>query len=256
MLGTDMGAASSRIRGLNRSFDQPVLMATVLGALFMASASIGALSLILPHPGEYDSSALWSNVAITSVFGLAVLGFRGRLPVWALQLCVLAGTLIVTRAVYYGHDPSGYYTLWYLWIGVYAFYFFGSRWGAVQVGALGAAYAWVLTEVSGPTPVPRWLVTVGSILVAGLLVDALAARLRRESAAAATRAANMEAVSEVARQLATQSDPRAVGWAICSAAVKTADASAAVLWRPTISGDALQASAVAGADTEGKQIPF
>ena len=251
-----MRVASSRIGGVNRSFDQPLIMATVLGFLLMAGASIGALSLILPHPSSYDSSALWSNVAISVAFALAVLGFRRLLPVWALQLCVLAGTIIVTRAVYYGHDPSGYYTFWYLWICVYAFFFFGPRWGAVQVGAVGAAYAWVLTEVSGPTPVPRWLVTVGSILVAGLRVDALATRLRRESAAAATRASNMEAVSVVARQLATQSDSRAVGWAICSAAVRTAGASAAVLWRPTIPGDALQADAAAGADVEGEHLPF
>jgi diguanylate cyclase (GGDEF)-like protein len=256
MLTGDMGTDASPIRGVNRSFDQPAVMAAVLGSLFLAGATIGALSLILPHPSEYDSSALWSNVGVSYVFAFAVLLFRQRLPVWALQLCVLAGTLIVTRAVYYGNDPSGYYTFWYLWIGVYAFFFFGPRWGAVQVGAVGAAYAWVLTEVSGPTPVPRWLVTVGSILVAGLLVDALATRLRRESSAAARRASNLEAVSEVARQLATQSDSRAVGRAICSAAVETAGASAAVLWRPTISGDALQADATAGAKVEGAHLPF
>jgi diguanylate cyclase (GGDEF)-like protein len=254
-----MGTArveASPTRGVNESFDQPVIMATVLGALFMAGATIGGLSLILPHPSEYDSAALWSNVAIAYVAGFALLGLRQRLPVWALQLAVLSGTVVVTRAVYYGHDPSGYYTVWYLWIGVYAFFFFGPRWGAVHVGAVGAAYAWVLTEVSGPTPVARWIVTVGSILVAGLLVDALAARLRRETAAAARRASNLEAVSEVARQLATQSDSRAVGWAICSAAMRTAQASAAVLWRPTRSGDALQVTAVAGADVEGVHISF
>jgi diguanylate cyclase (GGDEF)-like protein len=169
---------------------------------------------------------------------------------------VLAGTVIVTRAVYYGHDPSGYYTFWYLWISVYAFFFFGSRWGAAHVGAVGAAYAWVLTEAGGPTPVARWLVTLVSILVAGLLVDALATRLRRETSAADKRASNLQAVGEVARQLATQSDPRAVGSAICGAAVRTAGASVAVLWRPTVSGDALQAETAAGAAVEGIQLPF
>ena len=256
MLTADMGTDASPIRGVNRSFDQPAVMAAVLGSLYLAGGTIGALSLILPHPSEYDSSALWSNIGISYIFGLAVLLLRQRLPVWALQLCVVGGTVIVTRAVYYGNDPSGYYTFWYLWISVYAFFFFGPRWGAVQVGVVGATYAWVLTEVSGPTPVPRWLVTVGSILVAGMLVDALATRLRRESSAAARRASNLEAVSEVARQLATQSDSRAVGRAICSAAVETAGASAAVLWRPTISGDALQADATAGANVEGAHLLF
>jgi diguanylate cyclase (GGDEF)-like protein len=239
-----------------REFHQPRVMATVLGGLFLAGATIGALSLVLPHPPEFDSPALWSNVVIAYVAGVALLLARRRLPAWAIQLMVLGGTAVVTRAVYYGDDPSGYYTVWYLWIGVYAFFFFGIRWGFAQLAAAGIAYGWLLTVLDGPTPVARWVVTMGSILVAGLLVDALAGRLRRETVASARRAANLEAVGEVARQLATQSDPRAVGWAICSAAVKTAHASAAVLWRPTHAGDALQATAAAGADIEGVSLPF
>ncbi len=231
-------------------------MATVLGWLFMAGGIIGGLSLLLPHPSSFDSPALWSNVVIAFAAGAVLLFVRNRLTGWMLQVIVLAGTVVVTRAVYYGHDPSGYYTIWYLWIGVYAFFFFGRRWGAVQMAFVGVAYGWVLTELSGPTPVARWVVTIGSILVAGMLVDALAGRLRRETVSSERRAANLEAVGEVARQLATQSDPRAVGWAICSAAVRTAHASAAVLWRPNHTGDALQATAVAGADAEGVSLPF
>jgi diguanylate cyclase (GGDEF)-like protein len=231
-------------------------MATVLGALFLAGATIGGLSLLLPHPSSYDAPGLWSNVVLSYVAGVVLLLLRNRLPGWSLPFIVLAGTAVVTRAVYYGHDPSGYYTIWYLWIGVYAFFFFGLRWGLIQMVAVGAAYGWVLTEIEGPTPVARWVVTVGSILVAGLLVDAVAGRLRNEMDASARRAANLEAVGEVARQLATQSDPRVVGWAICSAAVRTAHASAAVLWRPNHTGDALKATAVAGTDAEGASIPF
>jgi diguanylate cyclase (GGDEF)-like protein len=231
-------------------------MATVVGALFLAGATIGALSLVLPHPSEFSTFPLWSTVAIAYVSGAAVLVYRNRLPAWAFPFIVLAGTAVVTRAVYYGHDPSGYYTALYLWIGVYAFFFFGKRGGAVQMLAVGAAYAWVLTQFSDETPVVRWVVTVGSILVAGLLVDALAGLLRREMVGSAMRADNLEAVGEVARQLATQSDSQAVGWAICSAAVRTAQASAAVLWRPTSSGNALEVSATAGVDVEGRTIPF
>jgi diguanylate cyclase (GGDEF)-like protein len=251
---TGEGALSIGVAG--HEFQQPRTMASVLGALFLAGATIGGLSLVLPHPSSFDSPGLWSNVVLAFVAGVALLLLRNRLPAWSLPLFVLAGTAVVTRAVYYGHDPSGFYTIWYLWIGVYSFFFFGRRWGAVQMAAVGLAYGWVLTELSGSTPVARWVVTVGSILVAGLLVDALAGRLRRETEAAARRAANLEAVGEVARQLATQSDPRAVGWAICSAAVETAHASAAVLWRPNHAGDSLQATSVAGTDAEGAAVPF
>jgi diguanylate cyclase (GGDEF)-like protein len=255
--GVQTGAGGPRKIGVaGHEFHQSRTMATVLGGLFLAGAAIGGLSLLLPHPSEYDAPNLWSNVVLAFVAGAAMLGLRNRLPAWSLPIIVLGGTAVVTRAVYYGHDPSGYYTIWYLWIGVYAFFFFGFRWGLIQMAAVGAAYGWVLTELGGPTPVARWVVTVGSILVAGLLVDALAGRLRSETEASARRAANLEAVGEVARQLATQSDPRTVGWAICSSAVRTAHASAAVLWRPNHTGDALHATAVAGADAEGVSVPF
>jgi diguanylate cyclase (GGDEF)-like protein len=246
--------ASGRVAG--DEFQQPSTMAAVLGGLYIAGATIGALSLVLPHPAAFDEPGLWSNVVVAYVAGTALLLLRSRVPVWAMQVFVLMGTLIVTRAVYYGDDPSGYYTIWYLWIGVYAFFFFGVRWGALQLAAAGAAYAWVLADLDGSTPVVRWVVTIGSILVVGLLVEALAGRLRRETVSAARRATNLEAVGDVARHLATQSDPRAVGWAICSAAMRTAHASAAVLWLPNHAGDALQATATAGAEAEGVLIPF
>ena len=245
----------SPIRGVG-DFNRPEIMAGVLGLLFIAGGTIGALSLVLPHPSSFNSPALWSNVVIAYVAGAVVLLVRHRLPFWAIQAVMLCGTIIVTRAVYYGHDPSGYYTIWYLWIGVYAFFFFGPRWGSIQMAAIAVAYGWVLTELSGPTPVVRWVVTVGSIFVAGFLVDAMAGRLRREMEGSARRAANLEAVGEVARQLATQSDPRAVGWAICSATVKTTQAAAAVLWRPNASGDALHATVTAGAELHRVSIPF
>ncbi|MFL5906183.1 MAG: diguanylate cyclase, partial [Solirubrobacterales bacterium] len=254
--GVNTGEQSSTPVSGGRDLQQPRTMAVVLGFLFLAGATIGAFSLILPHPSQYEVGPLWSNVVLAYLAGGLIIAARDRLPVWAFHALVLAGTVVVTRAVYYGHDPSGYYTFWYLWIGVYSYFFFGRRWGSLQVLAIGVAYAWILTELDDSTPVARWLVTVVSIAIAGFLVDALAARLKGESIASERRAANLEAVGEVARQLATQSDPRAVGWAICSAAVRTAHASAAVLWRPNISGDGLQASAVAGADADDAILPF
>jgi len=172
------GEGGPKVEVAGSEFHQSRTMATVLGLLLLAGATIGGLSLLLPHPSEFDVPALWSNVALAYAAAVALLLLRNRLPAWAMLVIVVVGTpIVVTRAVYYGHDPSGYYTIWYLWIGVYAFFFFGLRWGLVQMAAIGAAYGWALTEISGPTPVARWVVTVGSIVVAGLLVDALAGDL-------------------------------------------------------------------------------
>ena len=236
--------------------DSAAAMSVALGTLYLAGAVIGSFSLLLPHPSEYNDGALWSNTALAAVTGTVLLLVRNRIRPWMVQLLVLAGTVVVTRAIYYGDGASGAYTFWYLWVGVYAFFFFGLRQGAVHLAAIGACYAWVLTTLDASGPLTRWVVTIGSIAVVGFLVDALARRMRRETDSAATRAANLEAIGEVARQLATQSDSRAVGWAICTAALKATGASAAVLWRPTPNGSELISSAAAGAEVEGTRIPF
>ena len=238
------------------SFYQPAVMALVLGGLFLAGGTIGTLSLLLPHPSEYNESALWSNVGLAFAAGVVLLVIRNRIPAWAAQVALLAGIVVITRAVYYGMDPSGYYTFWYLWVGVYAFFFFGLRWGAAHLAAVGIAYGWALIELGDSTPVARWVVTLGSIAVAGFLVDTLAGRLRSETANAARRAANLEAVGEVARHLAIQSDPRAVGFAICSAALEATHGDAAVLWRPAPAGTELVATAAAGVQLEEARLPF
>ena len=238
------------------AFDQPATMALVLGGLYLAGGAIGAASLLLPHPGEFNEGALWTNIALAAGAGVALIAARRLLPLTAIHVAVLAGTLVITRAVYEGHDPSGFYSFWYLWVGVYAFFFFGRLWGALHLAAMGGAYAWAIAVLSDSTPIARWVVTIGSIAVAGFLVDYLARRLRAATRASQTRAKNLEAVSDVARKLATQSDPRAVGWAICSAALHASGAEVAVLWRPTGKGSELIASSAAGESVDGARIPF
>jgi diguanylate cyclase (GGDEF)-like protein len=238
------------------AFDQPATMALVLGGLYVAGGVIGAASLLLPHPAEFDEGALWSNIALAFVSGVLLIAARQMLPLPAIHVAVLAGTLVVTRAVYEGHDPSGFYTYWYLWVGVFAFFFFGRFWGSVHLAAIGACYGWAIAVLPDGTPIAHWVVTIGSIAVAGFLVDYLARRLRTANRAASTRAKNLEAVSDVARQLATQSDPRAVGWAICSAALRSSGAEVAVLWRPSSKGSELVASSAAGQSVDGARIPF
>ena len=235
--------------------DQTATMSTALGILYLAGAAIGAASLVLPHPARFDDPALWSNVGLGAAAGVALLLGRRWVALWTIQLGVLAGTAVITRALYHA-DGVSFYAFWYLWVGVYAAFFLGRGWGSAHLAIVGAAFAWVLAGVEASVPVARWVVTIGSIAVVSLLVGTLAGRLRAQTRAADSRAANLEAVHEIARQLATQSDPRAVGWAICTAALRTTGAAATVLWRPEPSGRGLLASAASGVQAEGGELPF
>ena len=55
---------------------------------------------------------------------------------------VALAILAVTRAAYYSHDPTGFYTLFYVWIGLYAVFFFSRRGRDAAISsAIGVAYA-------------------------------------------------------------------------------------------------------------------
>jgi diguanylate cyclase (GGDEF)-like protein len=231
-------------------------MALTLGTLFCAGATIGAISLLLPHPAQFDTPALWSNVVISYAAAVGLFLGADRIPAWALQLTVLAGTIIITRAVYLSGEPSGFYTFFYIWIGLYAFFFFGRLWGALHMVAVGLAFAWVETQVDLTSPVGRWLMAIGTIAIGGVLINVLSRRLQRSATEATKRARALTAVGNVAHELARSTTPEAAADTICDAAIHAAHAAGGSLWLPTSDGSGLRAGAATDPGLAGKQVMF
>ena len=226
-----------------------------LGALFLAGTSIGAISLLLPHPSQFDEGAIWSNLAFAAVASLAcVLGSR-RLPAWSGQLAAVGGTLVITRAIYYSHDPS-FYTFFYVWVGLFAFFFFGREWGVFHMAVVGIAYGWVLIEVEPSAAVARWVMTVATVAAGGIIIDVLVRRVQRGATESESRARTLAAVGGVARELARSTQADAARPAICEAAMEVAGASSASLWEPEASGSALVATASSGAEFTDAALPL
>jgi diguanylate cyclase len=103
------------------------------------------------------------------------------LPSALLHATVAGGTLVITRAVWYGGGDS-FYVIWYVWVAAYAFSFLSRRQSAAHVAFVAVAYAAVLTHAPGHAPLPRWLTTVATLAITGVFLDALAGRVRRQSA--------------------------------------------------------------------------
>jgi diguanylate cyclase (GGDEF)-like protein len=234
--------------------DDPRTLARLLGALFIGGGVLGALTLLLPHPSSFDDPVLWGNTTIAAVAGIAIVALAGRLPSWLLPIGAAFGTLAVTRAIYYSHDGNTYYSYFYLWVSIYAFYFFGRLWGLIELAVLGAAFAWVLTQVHTATPVTAWLMIVGSLAVAGLLVDLLARQLRNQQAESSNQAQALEAVSSFAHELAMRTTVASAEPAICEAAADVAGGAGAALWRPTADGSGLQATAATDPEFVGTVV--
>ncbi len=237
--------------------DTPATMARALGALFLAGAATGALTLILPHAQSYADGALWSNVALAFLAAVGLLAFAPRVRPWMLWAVVAAGTLTVTRAVYYSNDAGTFYGLWYVWVGLYAFFAFERRLAIAQLAIVGVTYAWVLTQLPPSSSVVRWIMTVGTVAIGGILVEVLMGRVQRRASAARGRARALELVSNAAHELGRQNTSQAAGAALCRAASDAAaGAASASLWEPAVNGRALIATASTDAETKGRSVHF
>lgn len=234
--------------------DDSRTMALLLGALFAAAAVLGATTLLLPHPGQFDDAPLFSNCAIALFLGTVIIATADRLPRWSLQICVALGSLAITRAVYFSHEANAYYSFFYLWPTLYSFYFFGRLGGLVQMTILGGAYAWVLTQIPSDTPASLWLMTIGSLTVAGLLIDLLARRLRHREAESAMRARALAAVGSVAHELALRTTAESAALATCEAAAEVTGATGAALLQPTSDTSGLEATAATDPELVGAVV--
>jgi diguanylate cyclase (GGDEF)-like protein len=178
-------------------------MWVMLAVLYGAGATIGALSVILPHPESFDDEALWSNIALAYAGAVISLVGSRRWGMGPLYAMVALGVLAVSRAAYYSHDPSGFYSLFYVWIGLFAVFFFRRRIALLYLIAIAIAYAILLAVEDQNAALARWVTTIGTIVLAAFLIDSLVGRVRRianESAAIAReRAELMATLAEVAR---------------------------------------------------------
>ena len=224
--------------------------------MFLAGATIGLLSLLLPHSPNADVAGLYSNVALAFAAGIALWVLGARVPGWSLHLAIAAGTLLIARAVLLSGDRASFYSVWFIWVGLYAFYFFTRAAVAAHVGFVAAIYALTLAHTGASSPFARWLTTVTTLVVTGMLIETLLRRARHEASVAAANATRMTTVAEVAHELAGISDTGAARPALCAAAAKVTRAVGVALWEPTPDGSALQLTGSDGLTPDQRVIPF
>lgn len=183
--------------------ESPRFMWMAASVLFGVGGAIGALSLIVPHPESFDDTALWGNIALAFSGSALALLVAGRWPAWPLYPLIAGGVVLITHAGYYSHDPSGFYTLFYVWVGLFSFFFFSRRTAMLFIALIGIAYGALLILDDATAGIARWVTTIGTVALAALLIDTLVRRLRgalrRSSALARERAELLEMVEKVAR---------------------------------------------------------
>jgi diguanylate cyclase (GGDEF)-like protein len=232
------------------------IRARAMALLFLAGGTIGAVSMILPHSAKANDAALWSNIALAYLAGVLLVVIGARMPGWAFHVALAAGAGLVLRAILDSGDVNSFYGVWFLWIGLYAFYFFSRPAAAGHVALVAALYAIALIVHTPGSPVARWLTTVTTLVIAGLFIDTLVRRARMQARNAAESAQLVVTVADVAHELARLSDSEGARNALCAAAARLARADTVAIWEPGTTGASLELSGVSGPRPSQRSLPF
>jgi diguanylate cyclase (GGDEF)-like protein len=233
---------------------ESTVMARSLGALYLAGATIGQLSLFLPRAPGTNVGALELNIALAYLGGVLVLVIFRRLPVWTFHIAMLAGTLLITRAIYYSGDVVSYYGVWYVWVALFSFSFFRRGEAVIHIALAGAAYAAVLAVRGDPVAEARWLTTIASLLIAGIFIDALVRRIQRQHRQALDQAEHLSAVIDAMHRAFQQPDADATRVDLCATAAAVVDADSVILWEPVDQLPALTPVARCGKNAPVQQV--
>ena len=152
-----------------------------MGVLMLAGAGLAVISVLLPPAAERSESAVLACGAIALCAGIALLfaaSSETAIPEPLLGIAGLLGTTLITVATWAGgFDQAGTEDneMLFLWVVLFAFYYFATWHALLQLAAIAVAYGLLLGETATPDEAPtRFIIVVGTLLVAGLLV----ARLR------------------------------------------------------------------------------
>jgi diguanylate cyclase (GGDEF)-like protein len=150
-----------------------------LAFLFGAGGTLGLVSLLLPHPASLDANGI-TVVALAAYPVAGLCALLRPFPWGALEVTLALGTVMITIAVELSGTFAGAYTFFYLWVALFAAYFFSRKATFLHVGFAGACYgAAIIAGGARDEWAFGWLLAVGTLAVTAVLVRALKERVER-----------------------------------------------------------------------------
>jgi diguanylate cyclase (GGDEF)-like protein len=164
--------------------------------LYVAGGVFALVALaILPLPVTTDRAGSIASALAGIGLGGLLLAARPWIPERAIPFALALGTAIISANTYYwGSGPTDD-GMFYVWIVVYAAYFFSGSQTLVQLALIGAAYAAVLgIQGAGEEASTRWAVTMVTLTVTAAVVSRLVRALSQAATAQQRSAADREAL--------------------------------------------------------------
>lgn len=163
---------------------RPVALAQAY--LAAGAAVTGTAAALLPHPAYFNVTGLLAVQGAAALWALFMFAGAGRIPFWVLRLGPALATVMTTAAVYFSGDATSGYSLLYLWVGLYVFYFPLSKLDAAA-NVLWAAGNYAIAIAITPTApagaenatINHFVLTLGTLITAATLLTYLRERVER-----------------------------------------------------------------------------
>jgi len=159
------------------------LATRVAGLLLVGGAILIAVTVALPPAADGSDLLILGYGAVAAACG-GLLLTRRRVDEPVLGLAAAIGTAVITLATLEGGHGTGTEDneVLFLWVSLFAFWFFDLRHALLQLGLIGVADVVLLIDQhpSFSDGATRWLVTMATLLVTGLLMAWIRRSLERE----------------------------------------------------------------------------
>lgn len=177
-------------------------MAWAAAFLYGAGALITLASAALPQDGSANREALLAVAAIAAASSLMFWRAGTFLPRWLYPTFNSLGTVLVCTLVHFGGHAAAAYTLFFVWVSVYAAYFFTRREAIAVITVLEVAALVALLTPVAPESLGayggrvEWLAVTGTALASAALVGLLVETIRRSARLDSLTGADNRAVWE------------------------------------------------------------
>src|SRR5213592_3204490 len=151
------------------------VMARALMYLLAAVGTAVVASVAIPNAPLHDEHTVpvLAGIAYAAAIGV-FLGFE-RLPQWGVHALLIGVTALISWAVYASGEAGSPYTIFFVWVAIYASFFLGPWGTAFQVAAMLAGYGIALLSIKGhvTTPALHWALTASALLLLAVAIQAL-----------------------------------------------------------------------------------
>jgi diguanylate cyclase (GGDEF)-like protein/putative nucleotidyltransferase with HDIG domain len=154
------------------------LTVKILAGLFASGATLALLTVALPHPRRGSDLGLLLIVGNAYLVAGLLWSRSERVSTRLLPYTLAWGTTLITGVAYFSGERVSPLILFYLWVFIYSAYFFTVTEMAIQIAYAAAACAALLLLRSPEGIVLEWwLVTIGTLTVAAIVIHTMRDRV-------------------------------------------------------------------------------